>query len=456
MSTEIVNGKKIYRCGSLTYTFGALLALFFWLLWGDFAWAMKDRGLGGAVTVMIRSLNVSDFTYSLIFAFPTFTNIFICPVVSYLSDRHRGRWGRRIPFLMFSTPFVVLGVIGIGFSPMLGQFIHGLIPGISAHMASLIWFCIFWVMLDFGTTLSMGLSNALINDVVPKELLGRLFALYRMVSLGAGIIFNYWLLGKVAAYYIWIFSGMGILYGLGLLSICLKVKEGEYPPPPPEKTGKEAAWTYRIFGAACNYFKQSFSIPYYRWLMLALMFSALSAVPFNNFALLYSNSIGVTDDAYGKVLALTYAISMIMTWPFGYLVDKFHPLRLTIVAQSLYFVTMLLGFFLVHDVNSFRAALLAHGVVSGMYFTVSASLSLRLFPKSLFAQFCSANALVFSAAITVFMPMMGKLFDLLDHQYQYLFLFGSILTFISVLLLLVIFGYYKKLGGDANYTPPEP
>ena len=39
-------GGKLWRVGTLTYTGGALAVLFCWLLWGDFAWSMKERAIG--------------------------------------------------------------------------------------------------------------------------------------------------------------------------------------------------------------------------------------------------------------------------------------------------------------------------------------------------------------------------------------------------------------------------
>ena len=33
--------KKIWHAGTLTYTTAGVVLLFFWLLWGDFAWSMK-------------------------------------------------------------------------------------------------------------------------------------------------------------------------------------------------------------------------------------------------------------------------------------------------------------------------------------------------------------------------------------------------------------------------------
>jgi len=53
-----------------------------------------------------------------------------------------------------------------------------------------------------------------------------------MISLIDGIIFNYWLTGKIPAHFSLIMTAAGIFYGVTFMIVCLKVKEGEYPPPP--------------------------------------------------------------------------------------------------------------------------------------------------------------------------------------------------------------------------------
>lgn len=107
--------------------------------------------------------------------------------------------------------------------------------------------------LDFGTTLLGSLFNALVNDVVPLELIGRFFGLFRIVSLGAGILYNGWLIDRVKTHAAEIFFGIGTLYLLGLLLLCFKVKEGEYPPPPggarlPPPAGSPCCFRVHAFG----------------------------------------------------------------------------------------------------------------------------------------------------------------------------------------------------------------
>ena len=313
---------------------------------------------------------------------------------------------------------------------------------------------IFWVLLDFGTTLAGALSGALINDVVPAELLGRFFALFRAVSLVAGMLFNAFLLGLVESYSLYIFVGVGIFYGIGLLSLCTKVKEGTYPPV--EDAVAPVGVRHTVFQPVATYFRQSFSIPYYRWVIVGLVFSYLAAAPFNIFSIFYAKSLNMDMREYGLLLTLTYAVSLVMSYFLGMLADRFHPLRTSLVAQILYLVTMLAGWFVVTGNGSFGVLLVIHGIISGCFFTLSASLGQKLFPRELFAQFNSAFSMLLAIGNVILGPLFGWMLDQLARDYRYTFLFGAVLTALSVISLWKVFRGYLAYGGDAAYTPPDP
>ena len=279
---------KLWSVGTLTYTSAGIAALFFWLLWGDFAWSMKDRAVGSVATLMVKSFGGSDFTYGLlILSFPNFTNAILGPLVSFRSDRHRGRFGRRIPFLAFTVPFIVAGMIGLAFTPWLGRELHGLIgaDAISPNMACLLVFGFFWIMFDFGNTLASSIFTALVNDVVPVAFLGRFFGLFRAISLAAGVLFNFFFLGHAEAYSMWIFLGLAALYGTGFTMLLCKVKEGEYPPAEPAPRG--AGSIPAIFR---TYLKECFALPYYRWALLAVPVANMANVPFNAYTIFYAKA----------------------------------------------------------------------------------------------------------------------------------------------------------------------
>ena len=464
-----------WSVGTLTYTAAGLAVLFALLLWGDFAWSMKDRVVFPMTTKLAKvRFGLNDTWYSvLIISFPNFTNIFLMPIVSYLSDRHRGRLGRRIPFLLFTTPFVVAGLLGIGLNAEIGKLLQAITP-LDGRMATLVAFCIFWVLFDFGNTLATQIFNALVNDVVPQRIIGRFFSLFRIISLLAGILYNYYLFEHTLEWFKWIFLAIGVLYAAGLYSMCFFVKEGQYPPPEavPEGTGK----IQRVFGAFFEYFRQCFSVPYYRWIIVALLLASICFQPINNFAIQYAEAINVPDSTFGQLLAITYCFSIVLSYPLGSLADRFHPIRTSFVSLVAYSALMLVGWLVVGNpwqkeityhipglmsepktlvMSSFAIVFIIHGVVSGCYFTLSSSLPLRLFPGSIFAQFASANAMILALGTTITAPAFGYFLDVQDSNYHLLFLLGAVLSLISAVAFVKIHFYYKRFGGDPGYVAPD-
>jgi len=472
---DLTQPKSKWSVGTLTYTTAGLAVLFALLLWGDFAWSMKDRVVFPMTVKLAKErFELNDTLYSiLIISFPNFTNIFLMPIVSYLSDRHRGRLGRRIPFLLFTTPFIVVGLLGIGMNAEIGGVI-GKITSLDARAAALVAFCIFWVLFDFGNTLASAIFNALVNDVVPQRIIGRFFSLFRIISLLAGILYNYYLFEHALDWFKWIFLVLGALYAAGLYSMCFFVKEGKYPPP--EEIPADKSKFQRVFGAFIDYFRQCFSVPYYRWIIVALLLANISFHPINDFSIQYAKAIGVPDSTYGQLLAITYCFSIVLSYPLGALADRFHPIRTSFWSLAAYAVLMLVGWLVVGNpwqkeityhipglmadpkklvLSSFAIVFIIHGVVSGCFFTLSSSLPLRLFPGSIFAQFASANAMILALGTTIIVPAFGFFLDVQESNYDLLFVLGAVLSLISAVAFVKIHFYYKRFGGDEGYIAPD-
>jgi MFS family permease len=472
---DLTQPKSKWSVGTLTYTAAGLALLFVLLLWGDFAWSMKDRVVFPMTVKLAKDrFEMDDTWYSiLIISFPNFTNIFLMPIVSYLSDRHRGRLGRRIPFLLFTTPFIVIGLLGIGMNAEIGKLIQS-VTTFDARTAGLVGFCFFWVLFDFGNTLASAIFNALVNDVVPQRIIGRFFSLFRIISLLAGILYNYYLFEHALDWFKWIFLALGALYAAGLYSMCFFVKEGKYPPPEAIPEGKSRV--QRVFGAFFDYFRQCFSVPYYRWIIVALLLASISFQPINNFSIQYAKALALPDSSYGQLLAITYCFSIVLSYPLGSLADRFHPVRTSFISLVAYAVLMLIGWFMVGStwetsftyhvpgimaepktlvLTAFGIVFIIHGVVSGCYFTLSSSLPLRLFPGSIFAQFASANAMILAIGTTVIAPAFGFFLDVQESNYHLLYLLGAALSLISAIAFVKIHLYYKRFGGDEGYVAPD-
>ena len=468
------NQERVYRHGTLTYTTAGLVILSIFLLWGDFTWSMKNRAVGPSATLLIKQIGVSEFLYSLIIvSFPNFTNTFLGPIISYISDRHRGKWGRRVPFLLFTTPFIVFGLYFLGLCQSVGNAIAPML-GVEKHTAVLLIFCIGWVLLDFGTTLANSLFNALVNDVVPKQFLGRFFAMFRMVSLAAGMIFNYYLIQHVEKHALWIFLGIGTLYGAGLLSMCLKVKEGELPPPPPDRFPAGASTWKKIGFAIQEYFRLTYSLPYYRWIMAYGAISILMFMPVNNFSIQYAKALHLDMHTYGVFLVITYTISLCLSYFLGMLVDRFNPLSTGCVSLISYILLMLVSWLILKSPDQtadfleqifhrrfsiyviFGVPFILHGVLSGCYFTLTAAMGPLLYPRTAYAQFASATGIVRSGMLVFVVPVIGRVLDITKGNYVLVFLFGAAFSTIGLIVLYKLLLNYRQHCVDGKYVAPLP
>ena len=111
-----------WQIGTLTYEKAGLIALFWWLLLGDFALAMRDRSMPQVVQLLLKHYHASDtLVATLMTVLPTVIGMFLGPIVSFRSDRLRSRWGRRIPFLLIPTPVAALSMIALAACPQVGQ-----------------------------------------------------------------------------------------------------------------------------------------------------------------------------------------------------------------------------------------------------------------------------------------------------------------------------------------------
>jgi MFS family permease len=451
----VAAGPKIWRVGTLTYTAGGLVALFLLLLAGDFAWAMRDRSAGPMAQWYLKHLEVPNFLYGLLISsIPAVIGLIFAPMISYRSDRHRGPRGRRIPFLLVTTPVAVFGMVGLALCPILGPWLHGLLGAHSPgeHVVVLVCFGVFWTAFEFATIAVSAVFGGLINDVVPKPLLGRFFGLFRAISLIDGMIFNYWLIGKVDTHYTLILTLVGLGYGVAFTWVCIKVKEGEYPPP---STTTAAPGPVRALGGAGTYLRECFSSRYYLLVFVTVTASTLSFMPVNTFAIPFAKDLGMSMQSYGNCLALTFLISLCLAYFIGWLVDIFHPLRMCIASMVGYLIVAAWGGVFARTPETFSVALVLHGVLSGCYFTSAASLGQRLYPSSKFAQFASAAGILGSLGAMTLGPLIGTVIDLSGNTYRHAFTGGCVLAVVALLAAFAVHARFVKLGGTTGYVAPE-
>ncbi|MFA6288037.1 MAG: MFS transporter [Opitutaceae bacterium] len=454
LAPDAPSAAKTWSVGTLTYTTAGLVALFFWLLLGDFAWSMRDRSVGPMAQWYLNHLDVPNLLFGLLLtSFPAAVSFLLVPIMSVKSDRHRGRWGRRIPFLLITTPLAAVGMIGLACAPIVAKWVHSHFPGQSEMLVSVVCFGVFWAAFEFATIAGSSLFGALINDVVPKELLGRFYGLFRAVSLIDGMIFNFWIIGKVPDHFTLIMAVIGVFYGAAFMWVCVKVKEGSYPPPPPVEPGAPGV-VAGFWRGSRTYLRECFAKPYYLSVFILMTAAWMAVSPVNVFAIPYGRSLGVSMDTYGKCLALTFLISLCLSYPLGWLADRFHPLRMTMVSLAGYAAVAAWAWIYANTADTFIIAWVAHGVLSGCYATSAASLGQRLFPRERYAQYASAVAMLMAPCNMVLAPLVGLVIDQTGKIYSYTFLIAGLLALAALSTALVVHRKFMRLGGPKNYAAP--
>jgi Na+/melibiose symporter-like transporter len=479
-------GPKRWHAGTLTYTTAGLVVLFFWLLWGDFAYMLKERSVPSSLTVLLKKFGATDFLAALlVVSLPQIIAVSLTPIVSYKSDRHRGRWGRRIPFLLIPTPIAVLSMVGLAFSPFIGRWAHHVLGSASPGQTvfTLASFALFWTLFELCSIVCTAVFTALINDVVPRAVIGRFFGLFRVFSLGAGMTFTWYLFGKVDTHYVPIFLGIGLMYGLSFTAMCFNVKEGKYPPPEdvprPTSVSGGTAWREEIALARLRlreritaravlallwtllppavraYLRECFAHPYYRWYFLSIALANMAFTPVNTFYVYFAQSVGMSNATLGKYSTLQFACSLLLAYPIGVLADRIHPIRVTMIALALYAAATALSFFFVHDARMYGIAHVVCGAISGIWLTATSPLSPALLPRARFAQFISAMGICTAAGVGIISPACGMFLDYMDHEYRYIYVWGFTLMVLAFLATCVVYRKFMAYGGPRAYVAPE-
>ena len=246
---------KTYTVGTLVYTTRGLMVLFAWLLWGDFCWSMMEAVVPSIMPLKLRGLNSSNALIGFILGtLPATLNLGVTPILSFKSDHHRGPRGRRTPFILYTIPFLCLSMIMIAYSDSIGKWVnHAFLSGNSAHEAKivLLLLAVFVALFDFFNMFVNTVYWYLFADVVPEPMMGRFMGWFRLVGLIAGFLYNFFVFPYAISHMREIYIGGALLYLVGFGVVCLRVKEGQYPPPP-ENEKRTSIWEQmRTYAREC-------------------------------------------------------------------------------------------------------------------------------------------------------------------------------------------------------------
>ncbi len=462
---------KTYHCGTLTYTKAGLLAIFAWLLWGDFCYTIMESVVPTVVPINLKGLACPNWLMGLIMTtVPGILNMTVCPAVSFKSDRHRGKWGRRIPFIIWTLPFLCVSLVLLGCS-------HDISSWLQAHMTFLQQFApatvtialigLFIAAFQFFNMFVASVFNCLLNDVVPAPHMGRFIGSFRIVGNLASALYSYFVYQYAGTNMREILIGAALLYFVGFTVLCVMVKEGGYPPVEGEEVGAS-----RGFRGVKTYLKESFC---HKWYWVFFGWNTISAITagVGIFDVFFYQEMGLSLDDIGKLGAIGGIAGMAAMYLASVFVDRWHPMRVRV------YVSIFLAFagfsnwvwiFVTLPGRYFFWLSMGSAVIGCLFVSLTivsgAPLQMRIFPKSRYGQFCSAQAMI-RAILSLMSGVVAGLFIdgivwLLRNSncgpnfcYRFTFLWSGLFTAITGLFAIWVYVYWHRLGA-AQYQAPAP
>ena len=442
-----------FRVGTLIYSRAGLVTLFAWLLWGDFVYTLMENVMPHLLPLVLRDNGVSNQALAFIVSsIHMVVNAVANPIISYKSDRFRSRWGRRRPFILATTPFVVILLAMIPFAPEISRYIGGIewlaallknSPVTTIVLVSGILVVAFQIFNLFVSSV----YYYLIADVVPEAFIGRFYGLFRVFGTLAGLTFNYFIFGMAQTRMHEIFIGIALFYGFFITLMCLRVKEGEYPPP--DKKEERGHW----WSGIRNYAMECFGHPLYLLIFAVYGLNTWSGASgvFNIFFI--RDQLGLTLDQVGKMSACIGVACIIIIYPLGILIDRWGSHKSIIAACFAACIFRLAGFFMIRDYWTLLLWSFLVNVPLAMVGLTMSKWLIDLYPRDRYGQFGSAGAMTASVGGAMLGPLSGWLFDCIK-DYRYVWLWPVLFHFGAGFAAWLVYRKWKTMGGESGYKAP--
>ena len=468
INKTVVADSKTWHCGTLTYTKACIAILFAFLLWGDFCFTLMETVVPSILPLKFKELEAPNWLMGVFLTtVPGGVSMIMGPWVSFKSDRYRSRWGRRIPFIVLTMPFLCISLALMGWSDDITMLLQRWFPAMQEYASATITIGLlglFLALFKFFDCFVNSVFWYLFNDIVPSQLLGRFMGAFRIVGIAAGALYNWFIFKYAESHMREIFIGAAVIYFIGFGVICLFVKEGQYPPLEGESDKENKGW-----GGLKTFFKESFSHKFY-WLMFASGAFASISWGIGVFGIFFSREMGLSLEQVGKLGAISSVVVIVAIVFMASFVDRWHPLRLTVYAAVFgligtlvsgvwLFVTLPGDYFFWISLGGGLAGILLAAIT-----TVAAlPCVMRIFPKSRFGQFCSAQgmcrnvcSLISGIAAGLFVDAMKWLCHGSDFAYRFSFVWSFVFGAISAFFIVLVYREWLRLGGDKHFHPPAP
>lgn len=382
---------------------------------------------------------------------PSILNAILCPILSTMSDRTRTKYGRRIPYLIFSAPILALTLILISFHVEAAEVLTKLFPAIQCNWG--LWYLALMIFVFQVAFLFPGTAVYYLEaDVIPQKCFGQYMALGSIVGTAVTSLFNFFLLDFTVKNLKLSFTAFGIAYVAVYLLQFFVIKEGEYPPVD-DKVTKEGSMARQTWEYCLMFFRQCFTRKIYVFLALATGLNAASNVCRGMYNILFvTKDLKIDLKTVGEIGGVSGIISAVSIYFFGKLMDKTHPMFIYFLGGLLVMVVNVFGFFFCWGVKTYYVIAVATTLMYAFQNLANTPLLVKLLPTDKYGQYCSGNAIVNHISLIIGSALGGIVTQ--HFGYRVMFVWDFFVTALATGALIVVYFEWKRYGGK-NYQAPQ-
>lgn len=444
-------------------------SLFVWLLMGDFALYLMEAIIPNVLPLQLRSLQASSTLIALLMTgVPCAVSLLWTPAICTWSDRHRGKSGRRIPFIRAGTPLIVLVLAGLAYSDAIGASLHSTLARWLTPTGSVLMLIgILVLMFNMANALVYQMYFALFNDVVPREWMARFAVMFRIVGAAAGAVFNFWVFPYAESHRRELFLAVAGVYAVAYGLMSITVKEGSYPPPPEPAPGQS------ILSRIRAYLRECFFHRVYRQLFLTAGLATVGECMLP-FYLLLSRSLGLDLAQIGWIAGSATLLSIPVYLLTAFFIDRVNILRLYLwvklghACANFAFAIFLFGDFSPRQVLILVIALnLSMLAFRAVFLVAGVPMNMILLPRQAYAQFTSALHVTNGVCGIIGAPLAGLFMDLMlkagehagmgaSYGYRCAGLWAGSFALLSTWCHFNVYRHVREHHGEdlRSYTPP--
>ena len=378
----------------------------------SFGWAAAFTYINPLMQLQLKSAGVSDSTLGLISGTNSWIYSYLVMYFAWKSDHTVSRWGRRIPFLLISSPVIIGAIL--------------LFPLFEAASILIGLYMLKAIFMDIKAA-TIPLLNI---DCVPRHFLARVNAINAIVlSLTAFLALRYgmgladhhrttpYLVGAAVVI---ITSVVGVMY-IKEPPVLLRPR-GRFLP----WSAMKIAWTDR------------------RMILLMVGVGLLQATGtlYNAWIWLYADQkLGLSRGQLGEMMAWGVLVPVVVSYPAGWLIDRYRGMRMVV---CYWLLTLVTNAWLVTQIHSAATLVIGAMIAAslGPFYTAADIKVYRDANRADVGSITSTSSCVRGIILGITVAVSGLLIQFFHGDYRVAFLFGAVITSLGFFCILL----YSRLA----------